>query len=202
MESLLFTGYVTYVSCEIKSGKKVCNLIIPNQEIKYLYMDLINKIFQEMVMGGQSMDLLQAITEGNTLVFSDLLQNFIMNTMSSFDIPDTEPERSYHLFVLGLLTMLQDTYEIKSNKESGLGRYDIMLIPKKPHKMGGIIEFKKLWPHSKETIEEIAQAAIEQIIEKNYLRELQVRGIHKIIAYGIGLSRKKVCVQSKVLSDE
>ena len=79
--------------------------------------------------------------------------------MSSFDLPIEEPEKSYHLFVLGLLVMLSSQYEVRSNRESGLGRYDIMLISKKERLPGIVIEFKIV--RSQETLQTAAQHAID-----------------------------------------
>ena len=97
--------------------------------------------------------------------------------MGLFDITNEEPEKSYHLFILGMLVFLKDSYEVKSNKESGLGRYDIMLIPLKKQNTGIIIEFKKIWPESKETLELAANKALNQIEDKHYAQELEARGI-------------------------
>ena len=80
--------------------------------------------------------------------FAHLLQEFILNSVSFFDFPNREPEKSYHLFVLGLLVFLADTYQVKSNRESGYGRYDIMLIPHDKNKLGIIIEFKKVFNYA------------------------------------------------------
>lgn len=198
---LLFTGYLTYRSCEVKGGKKECALVLPNEEIKHIYFELIKAIFTKSVVGGQAQELLQSLIEGNNEYFSRLLQGFIVTSMSSFDIPQSEPEKSYHLFVLGLLVMLYDQYEIKSNRESGLGRYDILLIPKKtgtPSTRGIIIEFKKAILG--ETLESAAQKALDQIIDKKYIAELQGRGIQSALAYGIAFEGKNVFVLSKVLS--
>ena len=138
---------------------------------------------------------LRALTQGNVESFSRLLQSFIENSMSAFDITNDEPERSYHLFMLGILVMLKDTYDIKSNRESGLGRYDIMIIPKSVRSPGIIIEFKKVRPDSKETLETAAKKALDQILAKNYQQELTQRGVQTIIAYGIAFERRSVLVK-------
>ena len=120
--------------------------------------------------------------------------------MSTFDITADEPEKSYHLFVLGILVMIQDTYDVLSNRESGLGRYDIMLIPKNKQKPGVIIEFKKVWSNSNETLEATADKALNQIISLNYKQELENRGIDVIIAYGIAFEKKLVSVKCATFS--
>lgn len=187
---LLFTGYLTYSSWKLQEGTKVCSLIIPNKEIKYLYTELIRNIFQESAVGGQVQDLLEALTQVNAELFSELLQGFTINSMSFFDLPANQPEKSYHLFVLGLLVMLHDRYEVKSNRESGLGRYDVMIIPKQHNKPAIIIEFKKVI--AGETLESAAQKALDQIKEKKYAQELQNRDFSKIFAYGIAVEGKKI----------
>lgn len=197
---LLFTGYVTSTKCEMVKGKKQCSLIIPNQEIKYLYEDLIRKLFTESLQGGRVQDLLYALMHNDAPAFAELLQGFLLTSMSAFDLPDKEPEKSYHLFVLGLLVMLSDTHEVKSNRESGIGRYDILITPHDTSKQALILEFKKT--ARGETVEQAAQKALEQIIEKKYAQELYGRNMHTIIAYGIAFEGKTVEVVSTVLGDK
>ncbi len=115
--------------------------------------------------------------------------------MSYYDIPTNEAERGYHLFVLGLLVLLSDTYTIKSNKESGFGRYDILLIPHDKKKYGLILEFKKV--SSQETFEIAAQKALDQINAKNYAQELKDLGIKKIAAFGIACKGKKILLKAQ-----
>jgi Predicted AAA-ATPase/PD-(D/E)XK nuclease superfamily len=195
---LLYAGYLTYTSCESKGNKKLCLLTIPNTEIYHLYVDLIQSIFMQVTAQGEyGTDLLQALITGDTPLFSRLLQSFILNSMSIHDLPSNEPEKSYHLFVLGLLVMLGDRYEVKSNRESGYGRYDIMLIPKDTQENGIIIEFKKV--PSGETLEDAADQGLEQIIHKQYAQELYSRNIQHIIAYGIAFEGKKVFAKSQKL---
>ena len=192
---LLFSGYVTYESYELVKGKKVAQLVLPNQEIKYLFEDLIKQIFSETVVGNEAEELLQSLLKGNTDYFADLLQGFVLNSMSSYDLPSNEPERSYHLFVLGLLVLLGDDYDVTSNRESGLGRYDILISPKNPTHNGVIIEFKKAL--TSEKLEESAAKALEQILSKNYVQDLQARKVETIFAYGIAFSGKNLHVVSK-----
>jgi hypothetical protein len=195
---LLFAGYLTYESCEFKEGRKHCALRIPNEEIKYLYYELIKSIFIESATPNQAQDLLNALIQGNVPAFSELLQSFILTSISSFDLPSSEPEKSYHLFILGLLVMLSNQYEVKSNRESGFGRYDIMLIPFDLDNPGIILEFKKV--QMDETFQQATERALEQIKEKKYVQDLKSRGVRKILAYGIAFQNKTVHVQSEDLS--
>ncbi len=195
---LLYTGYLTYSDYTIKEGKVYATLKIPNKELSYLYTELIRKIFKESVLGGQVGNLLEALIIGDTEIFSKLLQSFVLASMSSFDLSSKEPEKSYHLFVLGLLVALSDTYEVKSNKESGLGRYDVMLIPRVNNKPGIVIEFKVV--RESETLETAAQRALEQITQKKYTQELFDRSIDKIMAYGIAFEGKNIFVESSKIT--
>lgn len=192
---LVFTGYLAITKQELVMGKKVCTLTIPNQEIKILYADLIKEIFQATLTKIKTTRLLHALVEGDSQVFAEYLQEFIAKSMSSFDFADDEPEKSYHLFVLGLLIYLSDTHEIKSNRESGYGRYDLMIIPRAKNKLGIIIEFKKV--HGKETLETACQRALDQIADKEYLHEMHDRGIKHIQKIGIAFQGKQLLVQAQ-----
>lgn len=192
---LLFTGYLTYENYTLVGGRKECLLKIPNEEIKQLFINLIKTIFVTSLLGGQSEELLQALIEGKISIFQELLQNFVLNSMSTYDLPASEPEKSYHLFVLGLLVMLSSSYEVKSNRESGFGRYDIMLLPRQLNKPAIIIEFKKA--ESSETLDNAAQRALEQIENKNYAQEIKSKGINNILMLGIAFQGKTVRVIGK-----
>ncbi len=164
---------------------------------QYLYFNLIKELFAESNTGNSAEDLVRALTQGHTEEFALSLQNFVATSMSVYDLPVTEPEKSYHLFVLGLLVMLKDTYHITSNRESGFGRYDIMLVPYNKTKPGIIIEFKKISTSTSETLERAADRALEQIQERNYAQQLRDLGIRHIIAYGIAFQGKKLLVKSQ-----
>ena len=135
--------------------------------------------------------------------------NIFMNhvaatTFSFFDtgtLPSerSQPEKFYHVFVLGLISELRDTYEIKSNRESGYGRYDVMLIPLdlKDNRLNAIVlEFKAHEADEEKTLSDTAQAALKQIEDKNYDAELTARGIgiERIKHYGFAFEGKKVLI--------
>lgn len=189
----LFTGYLTFTSCNL-DRKLYCNLKIPNEEIKILYENFIQDIIQGLLKTTKVTTFLQALITGDVQAFSTLLQEFVINSMSFYDLPSNEPEKSYHLFVLGLLVYLADTYQVKSNRESGLGRYDIMLIPHDKNKHGILMEFKKVSADGKETLEIAAQRALEQIKNKHYAQELTSLGIKQAKAFGIAFQGKQVLV--------
>lgn len=196
---LLFTGYLTAVKSELRQGDTFCTLKIPNEEIYHLFRDFIAEIFEHVLTSKKIDYLFKALTNGDTQIFGDLLQEFIFNSMSYYDLG--EPEKSYHLFVLGLLVNLQDSYQVKSNRESGLGRYDILLVPRNTQKLGIVIEFKKVLADRHDTLEAAAQNALRQIKEKNYEQELRDLGVKQIKAFGVACAGKKILVLSENLTN-
>ncbi len=137
--------------------------------------------------------------DGDSETFSHVLQRFVLHSMSVYDLSSSEPEKSYHLFVLGLLVMLSDTYDVISNRESGLGRYDILIVPKQKNKPAVVIEFKKVWNDRPGALEKAAQKALDQIIDKKYAQDLYDQGIEDIRAYGIALDGKNISIISCIL---
>ena len=127
------------------------------------------------------------------------MNQIIMTTFSYFDVGQNEPERFYHGFVLGLIADQTDIYEIRSNRESGFGRYDVMMIPKikETKKYPAIImEFKVRNIKREESLEDTVQTALTQIKEKRYDAELYDRGLKKeeIHHYGFAFEGKKVLI--------
>ncbi len=107
-----------------------------------------------------------------------------------------EPERFYHGFVLGLMVELAGRYQVASNRESGFGRYDVMLCPCKIEDSAFVMEFKVHDPQEEDSMEQTAKAALKQIEEKRYDSELIARGISKerIRHYGFAFEGKKVLI--------
>lgn len=195
---LLFTGYVTVhdvvaVTQGLKIGLPSYALRIPNREITIMYANLIKESIYSIISNHVT-QLLEALITGESFLVEKHLQKFIINSLSFHDIPSDEPERSYHLFILGLLVLLEGRYRLESNRESGLGRYDIMLIPANPAKDAGIvIEFKKK-TEKKETVEQAAQRALEQIIDRQYAAQLKAHSCSTIYQYGVGFEGKELAL--------
>ena len=148
-------------------------------------------------------EFVQALLKGRLREMNIYMNDVAMSTFSYFDVGTqpserSQPERFFHGFVLGLLVELRDIYEIKSNRESGYGRYDVMLVPKgDDRKYNAIImEFKVYDSYDESTLEDTAQSALRQIEEKNYDAELIARGIEKerIRHYGFAFEGKKVLI--------
>ena len=189
---LLMSGYLKAIKTENIEGRLHCQLEIPNKEVHIFYKNLIEKWFQE-TMNNQKYELmLNMLITGEIEIFSGIFEDFAINNLSYFDVTGKEPEKVYHAFVLGMLISLSEKYEVKSNKESGYGRYDVMLIPKDTSKIGIVIEFKKIDNFLKTTIEEATTAALKQIEDMKYSQELIHGGIKNIIKLAIVFKGKEV----------
>ena len=146
----------------------------------------------------------KALFQGDVDAMNYYMNEVSVATFSFFDTgkeggKDSEPERFYHGFVLGLLADQAEQYEIRSNRESGFGRYDVMMIPKNQKNTDGlafILEFKVRNPGKEKSLEETVQTALEQIETKQYDAELLARGIEKerIRHYGFAFDGKQVLI--------
>ena len=189
---LLFSGYLSPAKRRREKGRLFAEVEIPNQEIKYIYEEIFLDWLEENIGSQKLSQMLKALTEGDVESFSQIFKEFIVNSLSYFDTSGSEAEKVYHAFVLGLLLNLRDAYQIKSNRESGYGRYDIMIIPDDKKKLGIIIEFKKINQFSNENKEEALASALKQIEDKNYQSELNSLGIDKILKLAVVFAGKEV----------
>lgn len=192
---LLLSGYLKTVKKIRKSdGRLVCELAIPNIEVKYLYNEIIMSWFRESVNNDEFNFMLKSLINGDIKTFGKILKKFVLSSVSYFDISGQESEKVYHAFVLGMLIALSDDYEVKSNRESGYGRYDVMIIPKDKNKIGIIMEFKKVDRDEEEDLKKAAEEGLKQIKERKYKQELIVREIKNIIEIGIAFEGKDIMV--------
>jgi hypothetical protein len=191
---LLMGGYLKPVSERISpaTGEIYYKLAIPNREVMTAYIKIIKRYFSTKIENKTLETMLKALLDGDIDVFGEIFSGYVLRSMSFFDT-GSEPEKVYHAFVMGLFLWLSPGYEVKSNRESGYGRYDIMIIPREQTKLGFIIEFKKTRP--KETLETAVKSALEQIEAKKYETELQQRGIKNYKKLAIVFQGKEVTVK-------
>jgi hypothetical protein len=193
---LLFTGYLKVISKRIEADEYLCELKIPNIEVKYFYEKAIMEWFRNSPTSEKMQDMLEGLMQGDIQTFEYYFKQFVINTMSYFDPTGEEPERVYQGFVLGLLVNLSDNYLVKSNRESGFGRYDVALIPRDVRSglKGIIFEFKKANPVIDESIEEALKNAKEQIEKKRYEVELLDAGVSQkdIVKIAVAFKGKDV----------
>ena len=181
-------------------------LYVPWYHLKITNLETLG-MFSEMFAGwfqntrSNYNAFIKAMLCGNIKEMNAYMNEVALATFSSFDTGShpsgrTQPERFYHGFVLGLLVELRDQYEVRSNRESGYGRYDVMLIPRQKNQLAFVLEFKVYDAQEELKLEDTVQSALAQIEEKDYDTELVERGISKlqIRHYGFAFEGKKVLI--------
>jgi hypothetical protein len=188
---LLMGGYLksTGKKRNEATGKMIYTLSIPNLEVRTAYTRIIGRFFSNKIENRKLEIMLKALLEGDIDVFDEIFSDYVVQSMSFFDM-GPEPEKVYHAFVMGLLLWLSPEYQVISNRESGYGRYDILIIPEEKDKLGFIIEFKKV--RRNETVESAVESALKQIDEKKYETELVQRGIKKYKKLALVFNGKEV----------
>lgn len=195
---LLCGGYVTAMNPVIDCEYVECDLRITNKETRCAY-DHIPEAWTKGMKSSYS-SFCKYMLKGDIEAMNHFMNAIALSTISVFDVGnkpgESAPERFYHGFVLGLLVELDDDYTIESNRESGFGRYDIMLIPKKKELDGIIIEFKVINKKKESSLEETAANALAQINEKQYEKYLLDLGVSqdKIRKYGFAFEGKEVLI--------
>lgn len=193
---LLFTGYLKIAKKVVVNGKTYCNLQIPNLEVLYLYHGIIMSWFRESINNDRFKLMLESLIKGDLETFEDILSDFVMKSVSYFDTAERN-ESFYHALVLGMLIGLGDDYQVESNRESGYGRYDVMVIPKDKSKLGIIMEFKKVNQKKGEDLETAVEVALRQLKDKNYRQELLNSNVANILEIGIAFQGKDLLVRKR-----
>lgn len=175
------------------------HLSITNLETRSMFSNMFKGWFKGTASNYNA--FVSALVKGDVEAMNEYMNDVALTTISSFDVgmhqsEKAHPERFYHGFVLGLMVEQAESYEIRSNRESGFGRYDIMMIPKKNNLPAIVIEFKVYNPRSEHTLEDTVRVALKQIEEKSYDTELIARGIEKdrIRHYGFAFEGKRVLI--------
>ena len=193
----LYSGYLTKAKEQIEIDEtleytNIYNLKIPNKEIrKYFGNMFLNRFFGTEL---KTSILIKALESGDIKKFEKTLGEIMVNMLSHFDL-DSEMEKIYQVFMIGLVGFLMGKYEIISNNESGYGRYDLAMIPIKSNEKAYLMEFKISKTEKGMTLK--AEEALKQIDEKKYDTRLKARGIKNILKIRIAFYGKKVKVFSK-----
>lgn len=191
-------GYVNNDSTEVITNPKY-ELALTNLEVNIMFRNMIRGWFTGNISDYN--DFVKALLLGDVDAMNEYMNRVACETFSFFDTgkqgaKKAEPERFYHGFVLGLIVELEGKYVITSNRESGFGRYDIMLEPKQPEDDAIVIEFKVFNQRRDMTLEDTVAAALAQIEEKQYEAALVSKGIaaERIKKYGFGFEGKAVLI--------
>jgi hypothetical protein len=174
---LLFTGYLKPVEAYLRDGVRRAKLAIPNVEVAIALRRMAQDWLEAQVGGSEEVEeLLAALLRGDAPVVERRLSQMVKVNASYFDTAGPEPERFYHGLVVGLLAGLGPRYEVRSNRESGFGRCDVMVLPKTAGQPGVVLELKRVEAEAGETVEKALGGALGQIKGRDYAAELRERG--------------------------
>ena len=189
------TGYLKAVALHLspQNPRPAVELKIPNLEVQGIYLNSIQSWFIETQSQNAMIEVGKALQKGDAEEFSAIFQEIVTQSFSYFDVEKKNPESFYHAFILGMMVQFSNIWQIKSNREAGFGRADVLLIPKNPHDTTGVIfEFKRR--RGKEDLEAAAQNALKQIQERQYAHELKASGCQEILEIGVGFSGKETAI--------
>jgi hypothetical protein len=193
---LLHAGYLTAHNVTLEGGRTFADLVIPNTELRYVYdKSILSWVEAGLGSAERLRQLHAALLGGDEEALADLLSRLVARTLSYHDVVGPEPERVYQAFVLGMLVALDDRFEVRSNRESGYGRYDVMVLPRSAGQPGVVIEFKQLRAGAGESVEQALAAALAQIDARRYADELAARGAAPILRWGVVFDGKRVWVR-------
>lgn len=195
---LLYTGHLKIESVSPFNMLYLCQLAIPNREILALYEHFFLSWIKTPARQMQLTHLLNNLLDGNIEKFETNLSGFLQTAASVHDYAN-QPEAFYHGFMLALTSSLLDTYYIDSNRESGYGRPDLLLIPKdKAKNQAFILEFKHVYKN--ETLEAVAKIALKQIQLNHYAAHIkQYRYINTVLTVGLAFDGKKAHCQFEAI---
>ncbi|MDE5884906.1 MAG: ATP-binding protein [Oscillospiraceae bacterium] len=185
---LLFTGYLKQINAELRDDMIYLTLVIPNIEVKSIYRRTILQWFKEKTVANSREELFNALIAEDIETIEDIICDWLDETISFHD----EQENYYHGFLTGLLSGFKG-YTLKSNRESGDGRPDLMLLERRKHKLAVIIEIKATKEFTK--LDYWCDEALKQIEEHRYKTELINDGYQNIIKYGIAFCKKSCKVK-------
>ena len=193
---LLVAGYLKAPKKELQGdGTWLCEVAIPNREIAAVYKsEILSHLLQIGVMGRTTANkIAESLYALDTQKLQDGIGEYIKNSISYYD---SGAEGFYHGLVLGLVALMDNQYKIRSNRESGDGRYDICMIPRDPKYPGIIMELKSEKRLNDKALETLSFDALKQIDDSGYDHELKAEGVISILKLGIAFSGKKVIIRT------
>lgn len=192
---LLYSGYLKATHVQRARGRTSATLSIPNLEVRTLWEGTFARWLRERSGGTDALHA--ALLGGDAARVETILAEMLLRHVSVHDVVRTQDEAFYHAFVLGLLVTLEPTHAVRSNRETGLGRADLLIVPKVPGLPGVVLEFKRGRPGRR--LATIAAGAARQLAEQGYTAELQSAGASAIHGFGVAFSGKDVAVRRAAL---
>lgn len=197
---LVFSGYLKAarpMPIVIGQPPPLYRLSIPNVEVAEVYRTTFQAWMNEGLRssGGSIEALTKALLQGDDDEFEQQLQKLVAFIPSYHDVRGAKPEQFYHGLMLGLLAALEPDYEVRSNRESGAGRPDVIIKPRRAGKPGVVLELKAAGVRAKRTMTEAINEGLEQLRENDYGSELRAAGVHTIHSFVVAFDGKKVIVK-------
>ncbi len=195
---LLVAGYLKAPGKQLQGdGTWLCEVAIPNREIAAVYKsEILSHLIQIGVMGRTTANkIAESLYSLDTKKLQDGIGEYLKKSISYYD---SGTEGFYHGLVLGLVALLDNKYKIRSNRESGDGRYDISLIPKDTKYPGIIMELKSAKNLNAKALEALSSEALRQIEDRAYDTELKDAGVADTLKLGIAFSGKNVVIKTKM----
>jgi hypothetical protein len=187
---LLYAGYLNVLSAELRGSRLMAKISIPNKEVGIVYDKIVEQWFSKAISLDSYDKFIRSLACGEMDKFKQYLSSYIMQSGSYFDFSSNTSEQIFHVFVLGLVVGLRDEYIIRSNQESGLGRFDVVLIPKNRQRNGILLEFKVA--NTEESLVNKAEEALVQIKDKQYLQNFKQHDIKSVLAIGMAFCGKQL----------
>lgn len=196
---LVFSGYLKAARGPVIPGqpRPPHQLSIPNQEVMHVYRTTF-RVWLDKVLhthSGGLKRLLEGLLQGDVLEVVDQLQIFAAKLPSYHDVRGANPEKFYHGLMLGLLASLEPEYEVRSNRESGNGRPDVLIKPRRPGKPGVVLELKSGRRSEGRTIKQALLEGLEQFRDNDYAAELRAAGVDTVHSMVVAFDGKKVAVE-------
>jgi hypothetical protein len=192
---LYFSGYLKCKEKKMVEEDTVCTLCLPNKEVRYIYRNIISSWIRKGFQNNKLKQMYKALIDGNIEEFELILNDFVITTLSYFDAKGEEPEAVYLGFIAGMLIGLGSEYSVKTNRESGYGRYDVLVKPGDKNRQAIIMELKSVNKTKHKDFDKSIQEALQQIEDRAYAKELQAEGYNDILKLAIVSDGKLVRVQ-------
>jgi len=194
---LVFSGYLkAEEGAGVPGEVPPYRLSIPNREVQEVYTSTFRWWMEARLKGhgGSSEKLRRAVLSGDAAALEQQIQAFVTDMLSVHDTARVDPEQIYHVFVVGLLGVLQPEHRVRSNRESGEGRPDVLISPRQPGRPGVVLEFKVA--RSRKTPKRALTEALAQIRKKGYAAELHAAGASPVHVFAVVFDGKRVWVRA------
>ncbi len=189
----MFSGYLKPVR---RVDDEKWELSVPNREVHLSRRELVKRRFASKVEENQLEEMLRGLESGDVELFERLLRKIATQATSFHDFGGA-PEKVYHALVRGMPVWLSGKYEIRSNRESGCGRYDIMLTPEDKTKQGIVVEFKLVESAKSDAHEQVLEDAMQRIEDRGYASEPSASGISDILEIAGAFRGKELWVRHR-----